>query len=63
MIAEVYTNRFHKFFYSNDLLSNVVERDDIYAYETEKFSPDDQVISVRVYNRVSKYKIFVPFHS
>lgn len=52
-------NRFHKIFTPNESLTSIMERDDVFAYEIENFPPNERPISVRVYNRLSKYCDFL----
>merc|ERR1719347_1827935 len=52
-VTDVYNHRFHKIYASDDQLSHILERDDIFCYETA--SPEDTgVVTVPVYLRERK---------
>jgi len=55
MVTDVYNHRFHKIYTNDDQLSHILDRDDIFIYETPSGGSDDSAITVvPVYLREKK---------
>ena len=52
-IVDVYNSRFHRIYSDRDPMTNILDRDDIYAYELEVQSETDQrkMVHVPIYMR------------
>ena len=51
-MTDVYSHRFHKIYSSDDQISQIMDRDDIFVYETDTTDPD--LVTVPVYLREKK---------
>merc|ERR1711892_123280 len=54
MVTDVYNHRFHKIYTGDDQLSHILERDDIFIYETAGTSKESKTVTVPVYLRERK---------
>ena len=52
VVTDVYTHRFHKIYTNDDQISSIMERDDIFVYETDNTDPN--LVTVPVYLREKK---------
>ena len=52
VVTDVYNHRFHKIYVAEDQLSHILDRDDIFIYQTESDSQDK--VTVPVYLREKK---------
>ena len=52
MVTDVYSHRFHKIYSSDDQISSIMDRDDIFVYET--VTDDPALVTVPVYMRERK---------
>ena len=52
-VVDVYNSRFHRIYSDKDPLTNILDRDDIYAYELEVQSSNDErkMVHVPIYMR------------
>ena len=52
IVTDVYSHRFHKIYSNDDQISQIMDRDDIFVYETDTTDPD--LVTVPVYLREKK---------
>merc|ERR1719210_1420236 len=52
VVTDVYTHRFHKIYTNDDQISSIMDRDDIFVYETDNTNKD--MVTVPVYLREKK---------
>ena len=52
VVTDVYNHRFHKIYTGDDQISSIMDRDDVFVYETS--SGDSELVSVPVYLRERK---------
>ncbi|XP_035283172.1 ubiquitin carboxyl-terminal hydrolase 15-like isoform X2 [Anguilla anguilla] len=56
IVTDVYNHRFHRIFATNENLSSIMERDDIYVFEVEATRPEDSDQAVVPVHLREKYK-------
>merc|ERR1719431_1843703 len=54
VVTDVYNHRFHKIYTGEDQLSHILDRDDIFVYETGGSGGDSDLVTVPVYLRERK---------